>query len=123
MLKDEKTVEIDIIKQIDITQKIISEESVGLLPKKQEKSLVHDNKKIKKYLKRIIKHIKFLDKELITFKKYNNKKRILFDNLDLLIINFQETLSNLKRERDFLEQKQLDQKILIDKLKDQIKNN
>lgn len=118
MLKDEKTVEIDVIKQIDITQKIES----GVLPKRQQKSLVQDNKKIKKYIKQIIKHIKFLSKELISFKKYNNKKQNLFDNLDFLIINFQETLSNLKRERDFLEQKHLDQKILIDKLKDQIWN-
>ncbi len=94
-----------------------------LSPKKHYKELSFENKKIKKILNKILKHIKYLDKEITYFTKFEKKNSNLDKSLDLLILNFKETLFNLKKERDFMEQKYLDNKILIDKLKDQIKED
>ncbi len=92
-----------------------------LSPKKQYKKLGSENSKINKLLKKILKHIKFLDKQLIFFTKFEKKNPNLDQSLGLLISNCKETLANLKKERDFIEQKHLDNKILIDKLQDQTK--
>ena len=92
-----------------------------LSPKKHCKDLISENKKINKILKKFLKHIKYLDKEVVFFSKFEKKNSNLDHTLDLLILNFKETLFKLKKERDMMEQKHLDNKILIDKLKDKIK--
>ncbi len=92
-----------------------------LSPKKHYKDLNLENKKINKILKKFLKHIKYLDKEIAFFSKFEKKNSNLDERLDLLISNFKETLLELKKERDMMEQKHLDNKILIDKLKDKIK--
>ncbi len=86
------------------------------------KNLVHENSKIKKLLKKILKHINYLEKEIKFFKKFAIKNELICKDMDLLTFNFQESLSNLKKERDFLEQKSLDNKIFSNKLIDQIKS-
>ena len=84
---------------------------------KQVKTLSSQNPKIKKIIKKLLKHIKYLDKEINIYKKSKEKANIFGENMELLITNCQETLTILIKERNYLEKKYLDNKILIDKLK------
>lgn len=91
--------------------------------RKKYKFLISENSKIKKILLKILKHIKFLDKEIEKYNKFLVKNETICDHIEILIENFRETMKSLKSERDFLEQKQLNNKISIDKLKDIVKNS
>ena len=114
--KQEK--ELEVKKEVKTEEKNLDNTNL-ISPKKQYKRLGSENKKIAKLLKKILKHIKYLDKEIVYFKKFEKKNPNLGETLDLLMTNFTDTLVNLKNERDLMEQKHLDNKISIDKLKDE----
>jgi len=65
--------------------------------KKQHKIWIVENSKIKRFLKDIIKHIKYLDKEIIIFKNFFVKNANICDNLNLLLSNFKNSSLDLKR--------------------------
>ena len=52
------------------------------------KNLVHENSKIKKLLKKILKHINYLEKEIKFFKKFAIKNELICKDMDLLTFYF-----------------------------------